>query len=138
MGADCRARIMREEARTRFARRLRRDVTDAERKLWHHLRRRQLLGYRFRRQFQIGPYIVDFACLETKLIIEVDGSQHFDAASDVARTQWLHEHGFQVLRFWNNDVLMRTHHVLAVVYEALGPAGPHPDLPPQAGEGDKS
>lgn len=129
---------MREGARTRFARRLRRDVTDAERKLWHHLRRRQLLGYRFRRQFQIGPYIVDFACLETKLIIEVDGSQHFDAASDVARTQWLHEHGFQVLRFWNNDVLMRTHHVLAVVYEALGPAGSHPDLPPQAGEGDKS
>src|SRR5690348_15259997 len=115
MGADCRARIMREEARTRFARRLRRDVTDAERKLWHHLRRRQLLGDRFRRQFPIGPYIVDFACLETKLIIEVDGSQHFDAASDVARTSGC----------------------MNMAFKCCG-SGSHPDLPPQAGEGDKS
>ncbi|MBN8736804.1 MAG: endonuclease domain-containing protein [Xanthomonadales bacterium] len=128
---------MREGAKTSFARRLRRDMTDAERRLWHHLRRRQLLGYRFRRQFPIGPYIVDFACIETKLIIEVDGGQHFDATGDVARTQRLHELGYRVLRFWNNDVLTRTHQVLAVIYEALGTAGPHPGLPPQAGEGDK-
>jgi adenine-specific DNA-methyltransferase len=80
---------------------------------------------------------VDFACLEAKLIIEVDGSQYFDAAGDVARTQWLHEQGFRVLRFWNNDVLVRTHQVFTVVHEALDAAGPHPDLPPQAGEGEK-
>lgn len=128
---------MREGAKTSFARRLRRDMTDAERRLWHHLRRRQLCGFRFRRQFPIGPYIVDFACLEAKLIIEVDGSQHFDAMGDVARRQWLHELGYQVLRFWNNDVLMRTRQVLAVIYEALRTAGPHRGLPPQAGEGDK-
>jgi len=126
---------MREGTKTGFARRLRRDMTDAERKLWHHLRRRQLLGYRFRRQFPIGPYIVDFACLEVNLVIEVDGSQHFDATGDVARTQWLHEFGFQVLRFWNNDVLIRAHQVLAVIYETLVRAGSHPGLPPQAGEG---
>ena len=127
---------MREGAKTSFARRLRRDMTDAERRLWHHLRRRQLRGYRFRRQFPIGPYIVDFACLEAKLVIEVDGSQHFDATDDIERTQRLHEHGYQVLRFWNNDVLIRTHRVLAVIHDALGTAGPHPGLPPQAGEGD--
>jgi len=98
---------------------------------------RQLLGFRFRRQFPIGPYIVDFACLEAKLIIEVDGSQHFDAKGDVERTQRLHEYGYRVLRFWNNDVLMHTHQVLAAIHQALGSNGPHPGLPPQAGEGDK-
>ncbi|MES2405319.1 MAG: DUF559 domain-containing protein [Pseudomonadota bacterium] len=127
---------MRAGAKKRFARHLRRDMTDAEHRLWHHLRRRQLRGFRFRRQFPIGPYIADFACLEAKLIVEVDGSQHFDAAGDVARTQRLHEHGYQVLRFWNDDVLIRTHQVLATIHDALGPAGPHPDLPPQAGEGE--
>ncbi|HEU4857931.1 MAG TPA: DUF559 domain-containing protein [Rhodanobacteraceae bacterium] len=128
---------MRQGAKTGFARRLRRDMTDAERRLWHYLRRRQLLGFRFRRQFPIGPYIVDFACLEAKLVIEVDGSQHFDAAGDIARTQRLHEHGCRVLRFWNNDVLIRTQQVLAAIHDALGAVGPHPGLPPQAGEGDK-
>jgi len=128
---------MREGAKTGFARRLRRDMTDAERRLWHHLRRRQLLGSRFRRQFPIGPYIVDFACLEAKLVIEVDGSQHFDATGDVTRTDCLHERGYRVLRFWNNDVLVRTQQVLAVIHETLSAAGPHPDLPPQAGEGEK-
>ena len=127
---------MREGAKRNFARRLRHDMTDAERRLWHYLRRRQLLGYRFRRQFPIGPYIVDFACLEAKLIIEVDGSQHFDATGDVARTERLHEHGYQVLRFWNNDVLMRMQQVLAAIHDALGTTGPHPSLPPQAGEGE--
>ena|SRR6185437_5509453 len=83
------------------------------------------------------PYIVDFACLEAKLIIEVDGSQHFDAKGDVERTQRLHEYGYRVLRFWNNDVLMHTHQVLAAMHQALGSNGPHPGLPPQAGEGDK-
>lgn len=128
---------MREGAKTGFARRLRRDMTDAERKLWHHLRRRQLLDYRFRRQLPLGPYVVDFAGLETKLIIEVDGSQHFNATGDVARTQWLHEHGFQVLRFWNNDVLANTERVVTAIFDVLSARCPHPDLPPRAGEGDK-
>lgn len=129
---------MREGAKTSFARRLRRDMTDAERRLWHHLRRRQLLGYRFRRQFPIGPYIVDFACIETKLIIEVDRSQHLDATGDVARTQRLHELGYQVLRFWNNDVLTNTERVVTAIFDALRAHCPHPGLPPHAGEGEKA
>ena len=80
---------------------------------------------------------MDFACLEARLIIEVDGSQHFDAAGDVARTKWLQENGYEVLRFWNNDVLMRVHQVLAAIHAALGCTRPHPGLPPRAGEGDK-
>ena len=119
---------MRQGAKTGFARRLRRDMTDAERRLWHYLRRRQLLGFRFRRQFPIGPYIVDFACLEAKLVIEVDGSQHFDAAGDIARTQRLHEHGYRVLRFCNNDLMRNIEGVLETIATALNAeTPPHPD-----------
>ena len=128
---------MRAGAKTRFARKLRHGMTDAERRMWHHLRRRQILGCRFRRQFPIGPYVVDFACLEAGLVVEVDGSQHFDAVGDGVRTGWLREAGYQVLRFWNNDVLTHSADVLAVIHAALAAAGPHPDLPPQAGEGSK-
>lgn len=88
------------------ARKLRKNPTEAERKLWTHLRLRQICGYKFRRQHPLGPYIVDFACLEKKLVIEVDGGQHdeqrlYDAKCD----KWLEENGFKVLRFWNNQVL---------------------------------
>jgi very-short-patch-repair endonuclease len=88
------------------ARELRGNQTDAESVLWNALRNRQLLNLKFRRQHPIGNYIVDFCCIEKRLIIELDGSQHEElAAQDEERTKWLNEHGFQVLRFWNHEVM---------------------------------
>ncbi len=95
----------RERARVR-ARALRSSATDAEALLWYHLRDRRLGGYKFRRQRPIGPYFADFACLESKLVIEIDGGQHTEAtAYDSARTRLMEADGFRVLRFWNNEVL---------------------------------
>src|SRR3989304_4993164 len=82
--------------------------TEAEKILWYKIRDRQLGGVKFRRQQRIGSYIVDFVCLENKLIIEIDGGQHNETPtkeSDERRTQWFKVRGYQVLRFWNNDVL---------------------------------
>jgi very-short-patch-repair endonuclease len=91
-----------------LARTLRKDSTDAERWLWQRLRNRELLGWKFRRQHPIGCYIVDFACIERKLIIELDGSQHAESqTADSERSEYLEDKGFQILRFWNNDVLVR-------------------------------
>jgi very-short-patch-repair endonuclease len=78
-------------------------------------------GHKFRRQFPLGPYIVDFVCLEAKLVIEVDGGQHNESQSDRIRDNWLAKQGFRVLRFWNNEVLQNTDSVLAVVYDTLHP-----------------
>ena len=83
-------------------------MTIAERKLWSELRGRKLHGHRFRRQHPVGPFIADFICLEAKLIIEIDGSQHAEelqALKDRERTIWLEKAGYRVLRFWNGDVL---------------------------------
>ena len=104
------------------ARDLRLNLTRAERKLWSKFRNRQLDGYRFRRQHPIGPFIVDFVSLEAKLVVEVDGGQHAEpemAKHDIARTKWLRGQGYQVLRFWNNEVLDGTESVLQVIREAL-------------------
>jgi very-short-patch-repair endonuclease len=102
------------------ARRLRKQMTDAERALWHLLRRKQIGSHRFRKQVPIGKYIVDFACLDARLIIEVDGGQHADAAdADRERDAWLASQNFRVLRFWNNDVLKNPEGVIQVVLEAL-------------------
>ncbi len=88
------------------ARQLRRNQTDAEKRLWQLLRNRQLSGYKFRRQHPIGPYIADFVCLENGVIVELDGGQHMDQqAYDERRSAYLRQHGFCVVRFWNNDVL---------------------------------
>ena len=104
----------------RSARHLRKQLTDAERRLWYLLRRKQLAGFRFRRQAPIGRYIADFACFAERLIIEVDGGQHADAqAYDEARTAWLDSEGFRVLRFWNNDVLGNQEAVLQTILDAL-------------------
>jgi very-short-patch-repair endonuclease len=103
---------------TKRARELRCAMTDAERALWHALRLRQL-GARFRRQQPIGPYIADFACLERKLVIEVDGGQHAESEYDVARDAWFREHGFRVLRFWNHEVLGNIAGVTEAIYQAL-------------------
>ena len=99
------------------SRRLRREGTDAEGLLWRRLRGRQLAGAKFRRQHPIGPYFGDFCCLEAQFVVEIDGGQHADAANrDAARTAYFAAHGFRVIRFWDDDVLLRTDAVL----EAIG------------------
>ena len=102
------------------ARNLRRNSTHAERALWLLFRDRRLCGYKFRRQVPIGPYIVDFVCYQSKLIIEVDGGQHQEQGQyDNTRTAWLESEGFTVLRFWNNDVLTNRDGLLEVVASVL-------------------
>jgi very-short-patch-repair endonuclease len=109
-------------------------MTDAERKLWWHLRQLPMEGTHFRRQATIGPYFVDFACHEKKLVIEVDGSQHIDrAAADAKRTAFLNSSGYRVLRFWNNEVLKETRSVMEAIYAALCECGESaPSQPPTA------
>ena len=95
------------------ARSLRKNQTDAERLLWQKLRSRQLLNVKFRRQFPIEPYIADFVCLELKLTIELDGSQHFNQIAYAnERTDFLKQREFKVFRFWNNDVFKNTEGVM--------------------------
>jgi very-short-patch-repair endonuclease len=113
-----------------LARRLRLTPTDAEMRLWSRLRRKQLEGFRFRRQHPLGPYVVDFFCAEATLIVEVDGGQH--AYDGERRTRWLEARGYRVIRFWNNDVLANTEGVLHTILDALR-AAPHPDLPLEGG-----
>ena len=103
-----------------YARRLRRNMTDAERRLWYLLRNRRLAGYKFRRQVPVGPFIVDFLCREAGLIVELDGSQHIGQADyDSERTKWLAERVFVVLRYWNNAVLTETDGVCANILQQL-------------------
>lgn len=116
---------MRENTKGKFARELRRHMTDAERHLWRHLRRRNLAGAKFRRQHPIGPYVVDFVCLEHRLVVELDGGQHLGSATDAHRDAWLRAHGFQILRFWNDQALVQTEAVLERVFATLDtPDGP--------------
>jgi len=101
------------------ARDLRKNSTDAERHLWYSLRANRL-GFKFKRQVPIGEYIVDFVCLEKRLIIELDGGQHMDnQVYDRKRTDWLMAHGFKVLRFWNHDVFQQTPSVLDAIMTEL-------------------
>jgi very-short-patch-repair endonuclease len=109
-----------------FARHLRKNLTDAERRLWFHLRHEQLDGSRFRRQAPIGCYIVDFVSFDRNLIVELDGGQHaVQIESDAARTAWLNSQGFRVLRFWNNQVFEELESVLETIWLAVRSA-PHP------------
>ena len=110
---------------TTRARRLRRDSTDAERKLWYRLRARSIDGAKFVRQDPIGRYVVDFICREQRLIIELDGGQHATDPRDAERTEWLTKRGYRVLRFWNNEVLANLDGVLEVIAAVLrGEADP--------------
>jgi len=121
----------------RRARQLRAAMTPAERKLWQHLSRGQIEGFKFRRQVPVGPYFADFLCPEARLIVEVDGGQHLEAEAehDVARDAWLQAQGFKVLRFWNNQVLNELGSVLEAIAQGLvATATPPPDPLPQ-GEG---
>jgi len=99
-----------------FARELRKDMTDAEHRLWRHLHGGQQHGIKFRRQYIIGNYIADFAAPEIKLVIELDGGQHAAQQTyDQQRSQFLQNQGYRVLRFWNHDVLQQTEAVMTEI-----------------------
>ena len=115
---------------TRRVRRLRFDVTDAERNLWQGLRYKQL-GARFRRQYPTPPYVVDFACVEARLIVEADGSQHGLPGADVVRDSKLSQAGWRVLRFWDNDILQNRTGVLQMIAEALASPAPSDRIAPK-------
>ncbi|MGB7649809.1 MAG: endonuclease domain-containing protein [Gallionella sp.] len=100
-------------------RKLRNHMTDAELRLWQRLRSRQLAGCKFRRQHPYMDFVLDFVCLEKCLIVEVDGGQHLDNERDQERDRRLQEAGFQVLRFWNNQVLQETDAVVEVIWTVL-------------------
>ena len=117
---------MRGGQKREFARVLRVEMTDAERLLRRHLRNREPTGFKFRRQYPICRYIVDFICLEAGLVIELDGGQHAASPTDAPRTRTLEQQGYLVLRFWNNDVLTQTDAVLAVILDSLSARCPHP------------
>jgi very-short-patch-repair endonuclease len=112
---------------TPIVRRLRRDRTEAEDRLWYHLRNRQLEGAKFRFQTQVGQYVADFLCVDAKLIVELDGGHHSEQVEkDAARTAALEVAGYRVIRFWNNDVLSNTSGVLETIrYELLNALGKH-------------
>ncbi len=106
------------------ARKLRNSATDAERRLWQHLRLKQLGAFKFRRQVPVAGYIADFVCCEVKLIVELDGGQHGERKDyDQWRTVALQAVGYRVLRYWNDDVLLRTSLVLEDILRNLGGTG---------------
>ncbi len=125
------------DARVPRARALRRDMTEAEKRLWQHLRQPPFKEHHFRRQATIGPYFCDFASHSLKMIIEVDGGQHAENAADDRRTAYLNSEGYRVLRFWNHEVLRNLSGVLTAIDTAIAEPPPAPDpYPPQAGGGE--
>jgi very-short-patch-repair endonuclease len=119
------------------ARSLRKQPTDAERLFWHRLRG-EPLGVKFRRQHPYLDYVLDFVCVERKLVIEVDGGQHLESERDQRRDRDLGTAGFRVLRFWNNEVLMQTDAVLEKIVSALARTPSPPPPLPLKGRGDSS
>ena len=118
-----------------YAKELRNHCTDSERTLWRYLRAKRLEGFKFRRQQPIGKYIVDFVCLEKKIIIEIDGGQHTEANAEVydrIRDSWLEGEGYRVLRFWANEILLNTEGVLGLIMEQCLDT-PSPASPPLKG-----
>jgi very-short-patch-repair endonuclease len=116
------------------ARDLRRNMTEAERRVWQILRSQQMQGYKFRRQVPIGRYIADFACHEARIIVEIDGGQH-DSSSprEAERSTFLQNEGYRLLRFWNNDVLANLDGVHAIIVEELARITPTQTLPHRGG-----
>ncbi|MFL6797234.1 MAG: endonuclease domain-containing protein [Xanthobacteraceae bacterium] len=123
-----------EPVQRKFARRMRANPTEAERKLWWHLRHRlPMRGTHFRRQVQIGRYIADFVCHTRGLVVEVEGGQHGEQSSlNQHRTRVIEAHGYRVLRYWNNDVLTNIDGVLTDILRALA-LTPTPNPSPQGG-----
>jgi very-short-patch-repair endonuclease len=135
--------MYRDKNQRDFARSLRNNSTDAERKLWNVLRAEKLKGYKFRRQAAIGDYVVDFVCFSHKLVVELDGGQHNEAEHkqyDEKRSNWLYSRGFHVLRFWNHDVFENIDGIADVILCALEDARrtlappPSPALPAEGRE----
>ncbi|WP_114389047.1 endonuclease domain-containing protein [Notoacmeibacter marinus] len=118
------------KAAVNFARAMRAQPTDAEHLLWFELRNRTFHGYKFTRQTPIGPYVADFVCRSKRLVVELDGSQHADSAHDDARTRWLNDQGYGVVRFWNDEIISEREavlqSVLAILEERIG--GPESSL----------
>jgi very-short-patch-repair endonuclease len=120
-----------------LARKLRHQSTDAERMLWKYLRAHRMSGYKFKRQVVIEPYIVDFICLEARLIVEADGGQHLEQVeSDLKRSVFLESLGYKVIRFWNHEILCDIHSVLEQIHSYLIEA-PSPQ-PSPGGRGGKA
>ena len=119
------------------AKRLRSNQTEAEQRLWYHLRAHRFIGLKFKRQKPLGRYIVDFICHERRLIIEVDGGQHAEQTDyEHERDTWLRERGYRVLRFWNHDIMRQLDGVLEQIRLAV--VLPSPPAPlPRAGEGSE-
>jgi very-short-patch-repair endonuclease len=110
------------EFKRKTARRLRQNATDAEMRLWRHLKRLEMQGSHFRRQMPIGDFVADFACPAARLIVEIDGSQHGEGDNltrDRRRTQWLMSRGYRVLRFWNNDIAQNIDGVMETIHAGL-------------------
>jgi very-short-patch-repair endonuclease len=126
------------DARVPRARALRRDMTEAAKRLWQRLRQPPFKEHHFRRQATIGPYFCDFASHSLKMVIEVDGGQHAESTADDRRTAYLKSQGYRVLRFWNHEVLKNLSGVLTAIDTEIAEAPPAPDpSPPQAGGGEK-
>jgi very-short-patch-repair endonuclease len=122
-------RTIRDQTRRDRARRLRREDTEAEARLWNVLRDRRLGGWKWRRQVPKGPFIVDFLCVEGGLVVELDGGQHSEQVEyDARRTAYLKRLGLKVLRFWNSEVLTNRDGVCISILDALG--GEHPSMMP--------
>lgn len=111
-------------------------MTEAEKRLWYHLRAHRFLGVKFKRQKPVGPYIADFACPALRLVIEIDGGQHSEEAEyDRLRDAWLRKRGYTVLRFWNNEVMENMEGVLERIADAVRDQVPSPPSPPVQAEG---
>lgn len=112
------------------ARTLRQNMTEAERRVWQILRSHRISGYKFRRQVPIGSYIADFVCHEARLIVEIDGSQHARLLPrEGARSEFLENEGYRILRFWNNEVLANLDGVQGIIADELGRDTLTPTLP---------
>jgi very-short-patch-repair endonuclease len=132
----------------RRAKDLRRSQTEAEVFVWGELRSRRFAGFKFRRQVPLGNYIVDFVCLDRRVIVELDGGQHNEASHkkyDARRDAWLRNQGFEVLRFWNTDVFLEWEGMADAIWRALHrrpsrrpQSPPSPPTPlPRWGEGSR-
>ena len=102
-----------------FAKKMRRESTDAEAAMWRLLRDRRLALFKFRRQVPFQNFILDFICFEKRLIIEIDGRQHASSERDTARDAFLIAEGFRIARYWNNDVLQQSSAVLEDIFAKL-------------------
>jgi very-short-patch-repair endonuclease len=114
------------------ARFLRSNMTETERFVWQRIRRRQLAGFKFRRQHPLGPFIVDFVCLERKLVLELDGGQHAAQTEyDAQRTSWLAERGYRVFRVWNFEAIEEWDAMAERICELLREVGGEPSSTPR-------